>query len=593
MLDFYLFYFFLIENITVNKTTSTLHNSVNTKNDKKTDDENKELENLRPCLSRKQYLLKCSASDLSLSSYKNDKNEMNNKNEKSRLSLSSKRKRDQNDGLELQKNSTPKRRFLSEVACKFVDTPSSSQIFRDIKHTSTPKHTENVAIPVLNKKNVNNLKSFDATITSSNKNEIEKEKNKVKSIIPLFKTKDQKEEEIQQKISHSHSVKECLESYDKSSESTISKCSDSSSGYKLLVHNLLVEQQIKHINAKITQIKSENINITHVGSMYWMKKERNHQSKYDIVAAERDKTCYILAAEEIQHLHDNDRWQELLKINYSNALQFKFKCTESWKIYDDYSPLLINSNEKTIIIPDHNNEIGFTEIVRAFLAIPEVDISLISTEWIKNHYRMILLKLSDKEIRFPDVFYKTACHPHVIVETLKYRYDVEFYEKRMSCLKNILCGKKPLPFVPMVLVVLDIIKTSTSEEGGAENFELLLSDRWYSIRACIDDLMKSEIFVKKIEIGSKLLIMNAELIELSSNNSTKSNLRLKIHSNSVKVAKFEAKLGYQKCLDVSSIRLSDISVKGGNIAKIKVLIVYKYPLVYVKMNHLNNECPGN
>jgi len=85
-----------------------------------------------------------------------------------------------------------------------------------------------------------------------------------------------------------------------------------------------------------------------------------------------------------------------------------------------------------------NNTISCEEIGNSLLALESVDPSLISLEWIRNHFRWIVWKLASMEIRLPDQFAQQCLTPLNVLDQLKYRYDREIDRCERSALKRII-----------------------------------------------------------------------------------------------------------------------------------------------------------
>ncbi|ESO85932.1 hypothetical protein LOTGIDRAFT_130152 [Lottia gigantea] len=54
-----------------------------------------------------------------------------------------------------------------------------------------------------------------------------------------------------------------------------------------------------------------------------------------------------------------------------------------------------------------------------------IDLSLISVEWLDNHYKWIIWKLAAYEVAFPHDFIRRSLTPNNVMLQLKYRYDRE------------------------------------------------------------------------------------------------------------------------------------------------------------------------
>lgn len=85
-----------------------------------------------------------------------------------------------------------------------------------------------------------------------------------------------------------------------------------------------------------------------------------------------------------------------------------------------------------------DNTISCEEIGNSLMASANVDPSLISQEWIRNHFRWIVWKLACMEVRLPDQFAQQCLTPWTVLTQLKYRYDREIDRCERSALKRII-----------------------------------------------------------------------------------------------------------------------------------------------------------
>ena len=109
-----------------------------------------------------------------------------------------------------------------------------------------------------------------------------------------------------------------------------------------------------------------------------------------------------------------------------------------------------------------------------------------------------------------------------------------------------------------------------------------MTDGWYSINAKIDQILQDAVKNKKIFVGQKLCISGAKLI--GSNDplpvlEVNDTVRLNLTANSTRIAKWDAKLGYQKFKSFK-ISLSYIQPLGGQVSMVDVVIMKKYSICY-------------
>ncbi|XP_018571533.1 breast cancer type 2 susceptibility protein-like isoform X2 [Anoplophora glabripennis] len=234
------------------------------------------------------------------------------------------------------------------------------------------------------------------------------------------------------------------------------------------------------------------------------------------------------------------------------------------------------TEDGAIIIPNSRDMVGLPEIKNAFEAMPGVESRLIPKGWINNHCKWIVWKLASYENMFPNNFGGCLSIENII-QQLKYRYDREIDRAERSALRKI-CEKDDAPQKRMILFVSDIKMLDTRK------YELELCDGWYAVRTIIDEPLCNQIIKGKIEIGTKLLISGAELLNCDGCHPLEATnlLCLKINCNCTRRAIWHAKLGYQRNSNPFPVQLHSIYPLGGTIAAIKVCIARVYPLKYME-----------
>lgn len=154
---------------------------------------------------------------------------------------------------------------------------------------------------------------------------------------------------------------------------------------------------------------------------------------------------------------------------------------------------------------DENSCVGFDELSSGFLACSSVDPKLVPDNWIRNSLKWILLKLAGLERSFPQQYAGTALTPANVMLQLKYRYDREIDRSQRSAIRKIV-EQDDAVSKPMVLFVSRIKKTMLE-------YALELSDGWYGIgTGTLDSVLAHAVQKGKIQVGTKLLIQDAELI---------------------------------------------------------------------------------
>jgi len=117
--------------------------------------------------------------------------------------------------------------------------------------------------------------------------------------------------------------------------------------------------------------------------------------------------------------------------------------------------------------------------------------------------------------------------------------------------------------------------------------ENVISDGWYSLNIEPDSLLKSRL--EKTGVGTKLYISNAELVKphTAGHPLESPNAKLKLFANSVRRCKWHAKLGQWHPKTHGPLPLLDLGAidnQGGNVTKMRVLILRQYPEVITVYN---------
>lgn len=260
-------------------------------------------------------------------------------------------------------------------------------------------------------------------------------------------------------------------------------------------------------------------------------------------------------------------------VRASNASSFNFCAWDHFPIDD----CLENSKGMQIgeflVIFSDENTIGCEEIGASFLASENVDPTLISWEWIRNHYRWIVWKLASMELRMPSLFAREGLTLSNVLEQLKYRYDKEIDHCQRSSLRRII-EQDDTAAKTMILCVVEIRSPTILE----------LTDGWYSIEAHCDSAMQQLIEKNKIFAGVKLVISGAELVSPGPSAPLEkgSDTYLKISANSTRRARWDSKLGFYSKPLPFPIALASILPDGGVISHIRVHIIRVYPVTYME-----------
>ncbi|KAG4075254.1 hypothetical protein HA402_003045 [Bradysia odoriphaga] len=272
----------------------------------------------------------------------------------------------------------------------------------------------------------------------------------------------------------------------------------------------------------------------------------------------------------------------VLNVTVDNATKFKFNA------WDHYSDEVCRENingihlqDDIVVMMDENCQIGLTEISTAFLSCPSVDPKLMHTKWIENNMKWIVVKLAAMERSFPHRFAGKALTLENLMLQMKYRYEREIDRVERSAIRKI-CEMDDVPEKRMILFVAGITKSSS-------DYEVELSDGWYSLSSTLDFGMKRLVNEGKIKIGTKLVIQGANAINLSEGChplDVPANVKLKIHGNSTRRARWDSTLGYCKNPGPFKVSLRSVWGNGGNISKLRICVLRVYPVVYIDPKNL-------
>ncbi|XP_067211842.1 breast cancer type 2 susceptibility protein homolog [Linepithema humile] len=292
-----------------------------------------------------------------------------------------------------------------------------------------------------------------------------------------------------------------------------------------------------------------------------------------------------------QELIDRRIPPNILSITAATAVCYKFRCS------DFYGNDMARSNVHGIqmednvrLIMDENGYVGIWEFLRAFLASTGVDPNLVPARWIENHYRWIVWKLASMDrMTFGSAELPRALTPSRVMAQLKYRYDREIDRSERPAIRRIL-EKDDVASKRMILCVSSIIENNNvsieagrSPHVGLPKWKIELTDGWYSISACIDAGIVKSVSTGKIKEGTKLVVSGAELLNCDQGCyplEAPIDVCLKLHTNSTRRARWDAKLGYASRSGPIPIRLHNVCQSGGLIGKMTIIVARVYPMLY-------------
>ncbi|XP_061381540.1 breast cancer type 2 susceptibility protein homolog isoform X2 [Danaus plexippus] len=252
----------------------------------------------------------------------------------------------------------------------------------------------------------------------------------------------------------------------------------------------------------------------------------------------------------------------ILKYSFDNLLEFRFRDQRN----------------------DIDSDVWGTDKIKEYFT-DNVNIKIVPEGWVENHMRLIIWKLLCYETFFGESM-RNVCSVKNVLEQLKYRYDKELYNVERPALRRIL-ERDDLSTKMMVLCVASIHEAGVSVRSvtnDSKNVELLLTDGWYCLKACVDRMIEKLIVDRKIVVGMKLAIHGAELLNCDQGMSPWEDInsvRLKLSGNSTKRARWDARLGFHGNAAMLT-PLSAARLDGGKVSKLRVFVTRVYPTLYVE-----------
>ncbi|XP_055529960.1 breast cancer type 2 susceptibility protein homolog [Wyeomyia smithii] len=279
--------------------------------------------------------------------------------------------------------------------------------------------------------------------------------------------------------------------------------------------------------------------------------------------------------------------ERIRMINLDNVNHFKFDMVRLYGLNfcaENVDGIVLGDDEHPVRLHlDDNCLVGMSELRSAFLSAPGIDPALVPCGWFENAWKWIVSKLSSLERNFRNYFQEITT-PGNVLDQLMYRYHREIDCAKRPVIRKIL-EKDDIPSRRMVLFVARVFRGQVPSD-----VELELSDGWYSIRTIVDSHLSQVVDKAKVIVGTKLMIQGAELLNLNEGCSpieVPQDVRLKIHSNSTRRARWDVKLGLYKVPNSFLISCNDILDQGGLISRLQVMVIRVYPLMYVDKSQRN------
>ncbi|XP_063372193.1 breast cancer type 2 susceptibility protein homolog [Cydia amplana] len=276
----------------------------------------------------------------------------------------------------------------------------------------------------------------------------------------------------------------------------------------------------------------------------------------------KEKKYTLKDIENLEKVHTKTKIDPYIgEFNFDNLLKFKF---------------IDERNDYTA------DKITLEDLKKIFLG--SVNKKIVPEGWLDNHIQLIIWKLLSYEVKFPNIMENT-CTVKNVLEQLKYRYDRELYNVQRPVLRKIL-EKDEVASKTMVLCVAAIYVDNVSVASvnpSSVNVELLLTDGWYCVRACLDRMLVRMVTTGAIAVGTKMAVCGAELINCEQGVAPwedTSSVRLKLHGNSTRRARWFTRLGPRT--DLIQCPIGAAKADGGKMAATRVVVTRVYPPLYVE-----------
>jgi BRCA2, oligonucleotide/oligosaccharide-binding, domain 1/BRCA2, helical len=207
--------------------------------------------------------------------------------------------------------------------------------------------------------------------------------------------------------------------------------------------------------------------------------------------------------------------------------------------------------------------------------------SFCTQRWVSNHYRWIVWKLASLERKLPSLCAGVMLSVERVLLELGLRLYREYELSHRSCIKRFM-EHDDVPSRHMVLVVSRVYSRSEATEIGAH---IELTDGWYPIPTVVDEHLLQLIGDGKLICGQKLHLFGATLVGNSEPCSPLENescgIRLQIHFNSVRRAKWDSRLGIQHTMSFTrAVRM--LRPNAGLVPCVHGVVTHVYPMMFME-----------
>ncbi|KHJ49512.1 hypothetical protein D918_00639 [Trichuris suis] len=237
--------------------------------------------------------------------------------------------------------------------------------------------------------------------------------------------------------------------------------------------------------------------------------------------------------------------------------------------------------------------ISAEEICRAFENSTGIEKRLLPSGWARNHYKWIVWKLASYEVNFPRRCAGRCLTVDRVLLELRYRYDREIERAHRPAIRKIFnCDISPA--VPLILCISDL---KNADDKASVNFAkcvtVEVTDGWYSMNAVLDAKLSQFLRRGLLCVGQKLYIIGATLHgcdDACEPWDAPGNVRLSLTVNSVRRARWYARLGQQSLRMKPVFPLASFYPRGGFIFLTDLLVHRIYPPVFLERLR---DRPGN
>ncbi|KAG0349554.1 Breast cancer 2, early onset [Podila humilis] len=206
-------------------------------------------------------------------------------------------------------------------------------------------------------------------------------------------------------------------------------------------------------------------------------------------------------------------------------------------------------------------------------------VELLTEPWVENHFGLIVWKLASYCRSWP-----RACKlerfltPLVVVDQLCYRYEREINKVERPALRKIVEGDESASR-HMVLCIASI-----DIEGNPP--AVTVTDGWYVIPAVLDGVLNKAVKNGRISVGSKVHVCQAFLHGAEGGGvailERPNAVSIALSGNNTRLARWDAKLGFQKTPIQWTTKIRNIMPDGGVVPGLEVVVLRKYPIVYLE-----------